>query len=83
MSNTGTYKYDELLGKIIKISDHASIRHSDVFFRQPYFEPNLADDKNPEGQWVSSKSEKARIMKEKGLIESGDRIHGCRSTSLR
>lgn len=50
----------------------------DVFFKEPSFEEHLADLKHPQGQWVTSKSHKARLMKEQGVREAGDRTHGSR-----
>lgn len=49
----------------------------DVYFRSEYFEPNLANDKNPQGQWIRSKTHKAQIMKELNVRESNDRQHGA------
>jgi hypothetical protein len=50
----------------------------DVFFREPYFDEHLGNKVHPHGQWVFSKRHKARLLKEQGLVESGDRIHGSR-----
>lgn len=50
----------------------------DAYFREPSFEENLADSKHPQGQWVTSKGHKARLMREQGVKESGDRQHGAR-----
>jgi len=57
-----------------------NVKHSDVYFRNPYFDPNLADPKKPEqkdGVWVESREHKARILKELGLREVGDRRGGA------
>ena len=51
----------------------------DVYFEHPYFDEHIADLKNPQGMWIESKSDKARKMKNLGLRESGDRVHGARS----
>lgn len=50
----------------------------DAYFKEPEFIENLADSKNPQGQWVTSKAHKARLMREQGIRESGDRQHGAR-----
>lgn len=50
----------------------------DVYFKQPYFDPNLADKKNPQGRWIDSKGQKAQIMKDIGVREAGDKKHGAR-----
>ena len=52
---------------------------SDVYFRQPYFDQNIAHDtKNPLGTHIHSREQKARVMKDLGIKESGDRRHGSR-----
>jgi hypothetical protein len=51
---------------------------NDVYFKEPYFDPNLGNEKNPYGQHVESRGHKARIMKELGLRENGGRVHGGR-----
>jgi len=50
----------------------------DVYFDKPYFDEHLADEKHPEGRFITSKGEKARIMKKLGLREAGDHIRGMR-----
>ncbi len=52
----------------------------DVYFRKPYYDENLGDEKNPDGQMIKSKEHKARIMREQGVREAGDRIRGSRAT---
>ena len=54
------------------------VRTCDVYYKEPSFEEHLADAKHPQGQWVTSKSHKARLMREQGVRESGDRQHGSR-----
>lgn len=61
-----------------KCAGVANPHNPDVYFERPYFDGNLGDEKHPHGQWVSSPKDKARIMKEQGLIERGDRVHGAR-----
>lgn len=48
----------------------------DVYFRQPYTDPNLADAKNPFGMEIRSQKHKAEVLKAQGLREDGDRHHG-------
>ena len=48
----------------------------DVYFRQPYVDPNLADAKNPFGTEIRSARHKAEVLKAQGLREDGDRHHG-------
>lgn len=48
----------------------------DVYFREPYFDPNLANEKNPQGVQVESRRHKAHLLREQGLKEGGDRYHG-------
>lgn len=50
----------------------------DVFFQRPYFDQNLGDERHPDGQYIESKQHKARIMREQGAVEAGDRKHGAR-----
>ena len=53
----------------------------DVYFREPYLDPNLANPKRANemnGVWVESKRHKARLMAEQGLREAGDKRHGAR-----
>ena len=54
----------------------------DVYFDRPYLDPNLVtpkDHNSPDGIWVESKRHKAQLLKEQGLRECGDRVHGARS----
>lgn len=51
----------------------------DVYFNKPYHDEHLADEKHPHGRFVMSKGHKAQIMKELGLRETGDRVHGSRT----
>ena len=53
----------------------------DVYFRKPYNDPNLVnhmDVKNKNGVWVESKRHKAMLMREKGVVEAGDKSGGGR-----
>jgi putative FmdB family regulatory protein len=39
---------------------------------EPYFDENIADPKkSPHGQWITSRQDKKRKLKEQGLMESG------------
>jgi hypothetical protein len=54
----------------------------DVYFKEPYFDPYLSswDDKdNTEGNWITSKAQKAELMKKYHVREAGDRVHGATS----
>jgi hypothetical protein len=54
----------------------------DVHFTQPYLDPHLVDPKKPgqkDGVWITSRSHKARIMRELNLREAGDRVRGSRN----
>lgn len=50
----------------------------DVYFDKPYFDEHLADEKHKAGRQIWSRNQKARIMKELGLREAGDRNRGAR-----
>ena len=59
--------------------DH--LTRPDVYFRKPYLDPNLAKPYSrieKDGVWITSKSHKARLMKEQGLRELGAPVHGGR-----
>lgn len=49
----------------------------DVWVPKPYFDPNLGDENNPHGRMIESKGHKAKVLKELGLREDGDRYHGA------
>lgn len=54
----------------------------DVYFKEPYLDPNLAHPDRPkekDGVWVESRRHKAQLMKEQGLVEGGDKKHGARN----
>lgn len=58
----------------------SSFKFSDVYFKSPGFEPHLADpDKSPKGNFVRSREHKAALMRELGVRETGDRVHGARA----
>ena len=53
----------------------------DVYFRQPYLDPNLPHPNRPhekDGVWVRSKQHKRELLNEQKLVERGDRRHGAR-----
>lgn len=54
----------------------------DVYFRSPYWDENFTSEKDPQtwdkGTFITSKSQKARLMKESKMFESGDKVHGAR-----
>lgn len=56
----------------------------DVYFREPYWDPNLFDFDSPgfdpkRGTFVTSKVHKAYLMKKLGVREAGDRKNGSRN----
>ncbi len=62
-----------------KCGASSTFRFSDVFFKGAGFEPHLADpDKSPKGNFVRSREHKAQLMRELGVRETGDRVHGAR-----
>ena len=86
-NNCGNDKAVSLRVKIIKAQESYSCNlcggvkppwFPDVYFKEPYFEGFLADSKNPNGIYFNSRNEKARKMKELGIREAGDKIHGSR-----
>lgn len=57
-----------------------SFKFSDVYFKGPGFESHLADpDKSPKGNFVNSREQKAMLMKQLGVREVGDKVHGARA----
>lgn len=61
-----------------KCGNIGTFRFSDVYFKGPYFDTNLAHDKKaPLGQMVRTREHKAAIMRELGVTERGDRRHGA------
>jgi len=65
----------EICDKCGVVSNTAS---KDVYFRKPYFDDNLGDEKHPYGQMIESKEHKHSVMREQGVHEAGDRIRGAR-----
>ena len=62
-------------------STMSSFRFSDVFFQKPGFEPHLAHPENsPKGNFVHSREHKAALMRELGVKEVGDKVHGARDS---
>lgn len=54
----------------------------DAYFRKPEIVEHLGDAGHPFGQMVESKRHKARIMREQGIREDGDRYHGSRDKGV-
>jgi hypothetical protein len=52
----------------------------DVYFKEPYRDEHLADKEHPNGYYITSKRQKAKIMKKLNVREAGDRIRGARAT---
>ena len=60
----------------------SSVYVPDVFFKKPYLDPHLIDTKKmdqKDGVWISSRAEKAALMRSLGVREVGDRWHGGRN----
>jgi len=74
--NKKTQKFEEVCDKCSHLDSYAL---PDVYFKQPYWDEHLANEKNPNGHWVHSKGHKREIMKSLGLNEAGDRIRGARN----
>ena len=56
-----------------------SFRFSDVYFKEAYFDPHIAHPENsPRGNQIRSREHKAFLMRELGLKEKGDKVHGAR-----
>lgn len=58
--------------------DSFTVNTFDAYFKEPHFVEHLATPQHPHGQWVTSKAHKARLMREQGVREAGDRHHGAR-----
>lgn len=59
----------------------SSFRFSDVFFQKPGFEEHIAHpEKAPQGVFVRSREHKARVMRDLGIREVGDRVRGARDS---
>jgi predicted nucleic acid-binding Zn ribbon protein len=57
----------------------STFRFSDVYYKGPGFEAHLAHpEKSPKGNFVTSREHKAVLMRELGVRETGDKIHGAR-----
>ena len=62
-------------------SSMSSFRFSDVFFKKPGFEEHIAHpEKAPQGVYVRSREHKARLMRDLGLREVGDKVRGARDS---
>jgi hypothetical protein len=54
----------------------------DVYFRKPEVIENLGDADHPHGRMVESPRQKARILREQGLREDGDKVRGSREKGV-
>ena len=79
--------YDTETNRTHEICDRCGFRTSvcipDTYFRTPYFDENLADEQHTHGQFIESKRHKAQIMRQLGIREAGDRIHGSRNQEFK
>ena len=69
-----------------RCADLGVFHRPDVYFRKPYWDPNLGRLGKPEeknGVWVDSRNHKASLMKDKGVHEAGDRKHGSVNVGTR
>lgn len=72
MNNTGVYKFDKELGRVVKISDQVpNVCVLDCVCPEGgYYSHNLSQDvKRP--VWVQSRSHKRRLLEARGLRECG------------
>lgn len=53
-------------------SDFRTASVSDVYFKAPYWEQHMG----PAPVFIESRQQKARLLKERGLREAGDRVRG-------
>jgi len=69
MSYTGTYKFDPKQGRMVCISKRMpNTQVFDCYVPEGgYYSENL-------GGFVESRRQKRRILREKGLVEKGDRL---------
>lgn len=51
----------------------------DVYFKQPYWDENLGSQDDPGPKFISSRAQKAYLLKKNNLREAGDRVHGASS----
>jgi hypothetical protein len=58
-----------------------SIRNPDIYWEGPGYNRGICDD-NGRPIFLESKSQKVRLMKEKGLREAGDMWRGTRGTEF-
>ncbi len=81
-------KKEKLTGRVYEecnlCFDSSIPANPDVYFRQPYWDENLADYDDPgyspqRGTFITSKAHKAYVLKKCGLQEDGDARHGSRA----
>jgi hypothetical protein len=58
-----------------KCGQMPSVYIPDVSFQKPYFDEHLCDKSHPQGQWIHSKRQKAELLRQRNLVEAGDRIN--------
>ena len=44
----------------------------DIYFKGRYFDEHITDGKHRNGTWVESKRHKAKLLKDRNLMEAGD-----------
>ena len=81
-------KKEALTGQVFeecnRCFDPSIPKNPDVYFRTPYWDPNLFDFDSPgfdpkRGTFITSKAHKAYVMKKLGVREAGDTRHGSRN----
>jgi hypothetical protein len=76
------YKYDKARDEVVCISDSVGRGSPDVYFKEPYFDPNIASPNHPgheNGTFIESRMHKAMLMKKFDIREAGDARHGSRN----
>ena len=74
-----TYRFNKETGQVECVSRDIKAMTHDVYFREPYFDEHLGDEKSPDGYYIHSKAHKKSIMERQGVHEKGDMVHGSRN----
>ncbi len=51
----------------------------EVYFKEPYWDPHLGSEEDPGPKYITSREQKALLLKKNNLREAGDRVHGATS----
>ena len=71
-------KWGESVNKYCADCRRATAGVSDVYFKQPYWDEHLANEKYPGAKYISSRAEKKMWLEKCNLREDGDRVRGAR-----